>query len=120
MKKVIISALFAVLATASIASATSTWTNVTTPTFSGDLADGPTVGSTVFQVSTNVTLIGDGDLGGYNAGSKHTSGDKEFVSSSISASIEEITTGVLKGVVLEAIPTAPTTANIYTGSMGGY
>lgn len=115
MKKVIISALVAVLATASFASATTTWTNSTAPAVSGTLSTG-VIGQTTFQVSTNVTLIGAGNAGGYNCSSKHLSGDKNYMSSSVSASIEE-TTGV-KGTAMSALILSPTTANQYTGTAG--
>ena len=120
MKKIIVSALFAVLATASMASA-AVWTNVTAPTFvAGATGTGAVVagmiGQTVFQVSTNVTLFGVGNAGGYNCSSKHLSGDKNYMSSSVSASIEE-NTGV-KGVAMAALILSPTTANQYTGTAG--
>lgn len=76
------------------------------------------VGSTPFSCSTNVTLLTDGDAGGYNVGSKHLSGDKSFASSSISATIEEFS--ATKGVAISAIPALTATTQIYTGSMGGY
>jgi hypothetical protein len=118
MKKIIVSALFAVLATASLAAATTTWTNAGTPAFEtdGDVENGK-IGQTVFQVSTNVTLIADGNAGGYNVSDKHLSGDKSYMSSSVSASIEEGT--ATKGEPMTALVPCPTDANIYTGA-GGY
>lgn len=124
MKKIIVTALFAVLATASFASATTTWTNqipdggtAPVPSVTGTLSDG-VVGSTVFQVSTNVTLIGAGNEGGYNCTSKHISGDKTYLSSSVSASIEEDET-LKKGEALTALVVSGITENVYTGA-GGY
>lgn len=95
MKKIILSALFAIIATASVASAATTWSNVppasggSGPTAEGTRADG-ILGSTVFSVSTNVTLYADGDAGGYNCATKHYSGDTQFISSSTNAGIVEL------------------------------
>lgn len=91
MKKIIISALFAILATASVAMATSTWTNDSgSPTQSGDIGSAGALGSTSFSVSTKVTLIADGSTAGYNCGAKHISGDTGYVSASNNAGIKEI------------------------------
>lgn len=95
MKKIIISALFAIIATASVASAATTWTNVPPasggdgPIATGTRSDG-VLGSTTFSVSTNVSLYAAGDAGGYNCASKHFSGETQFISSSTNAGIIEM------------------------------
>lgn len=125
MKKLLVLIFMAVLASASTASATITLTNHTAAV--GSIPAGAyhqsatsgagayTLGSTPFSVSTNVTLIADGNLGGYNCSSKHVSGDLNFISSSVSASIKE--TSGTKGTAMTAI-ILPTGDDLYTGTAG--
>lgn len=109
MKKIIISALFAVLATASFAMATSTWTNYPAnavpsggtagPVQAGDIGAAG-LGSTTFSVSTNVTLIGNGSTGGYNCGAKHLAGDTGYVSASNNAGLMEVSIPKATAIVI--------------------
>lgn len=118
MKKIILSALFAIIATASVASAATTWTNVpvanggTGPTATGTRADG-ILGSTVFSVSTNVSLYAAGDAGGYNCASKHYSGDIQYISSSLNAGIVE-ETGLSKSAVVDTALVVEANGATYT------
>lgn len=107
MKKIVVSALVMIFATASFATAETTWTNVpgTGPAVAGDLPATATgqlgvLGSTAFSVSTNVTLIAAGDTGGYNVGAKHLAGDTGYVSSSVNAGVEEV--AIAKAVAITA------------------
>lgn len=122
MKKLLVMVLMAVLCSASSALATKVLTNYTAATDGtvGAAVDGTagpiTIGSTPFSVSTNVNLIAAGGSGGYNVSSKHLSGDLNFISSSVSASIKE--TAATKGTKMTTI-ILPTGTDLYTGT-GGY
>ena len=111
MKKLLVMISMAALVSFALTSTAMALTTITTTAV--------TLGSTPFKASTGVTLLADGDLGGYNCASKHVSGDRGYVSSSISSSIIEGTAA--KGAVIAAIPTVGVpVAEIYTSSMGGY
>lgn len=125
MKKLLVMALMAVLCTATGAFATNILTNYSSvPTgvtgVVGTALNGTagtlTIGSTPFSTSTNVNLVATGNNGGYNCSSKHLSGDKQYMSSSVSASIEEAS--ATKGTPMSALVLSTTTANVYTGTAG--
>lgn len=105
MKKLIIMVLMAMLVSATTAFAVSptvltnySTTDIGTPI--GSATDGTVgpieIGSTKFSVSTNVKLVASGDGGGFNVAAKHYAGDIAYLSSSVSAGIEELT-GQAKG-----------------------
>ena len=123
MKKLLVMVLMAVLGSASMASALVVLTNYPAPAPEGqkvgaakDNVLGPlTVGSTLFSVSTNVKLVATGNAGGYNVASKHKSGDKHFLSSSVSSGIEE--TDGTKGTDMVSTQIISTNATLnYTGT----
>jgi hypothetical protein len=128
MKRILMMVMLAALVSASSAFATTVLTNYSAPAPSGaqvgpyyvstTSAAGPiTIGQTPFSVSTNVSLIAAGGAGGYNVSSKHLSGDKSYLSSSVSASINE--NGLIaKGTAMTTLVLG-TGADLYTGS-GGY